>query len=232
MTGAFFLVSEEGKLDKGLLSHSCFPTLLSHTLVLVLSHHDCYPCCSAETDDDYDKAEKAIFHGMEQVEQRVQKAVEDEVHSIFDSELTHHERDKVAEHAKTAVKRGSEKAKAAAQEHSKFHFFLPKHAADVPHDDHKILHAVEAAESAVLHAVQEEVEILFHSTRDEHHPLKKEESKKHTKKAKEGVKKGVQKAKKDTEEHHEVRKKWMDNMDEKAVDEYFKGINNMYGLGL
>jgi hypothetical protein len=47
-----------------------------------------------------------------------------------------------------------------------------------PHDDHRILHAVEAAEKALLRAVDEEVNSLFHDLKthdeDDPHPAKKE----------------------------------------------------------
>jgi hypothetical protein len=157
---------------------------------------------------------------MSRVEATLQKAVEEEVHAIFDADLD--QRTKVAEHAKTAVQKGARKAKAAQKAPAKD---------DGKHDDHKILHAIEAAEKAVLHAVQEEVETLFHETHDEHHPLKDEQPKK-AKKAKEGVKEGVQKAKKDVEASHEVRQGWMLDKDSDAIEEYFKSATGMYGTGL
>lgn len=46
---------------------------------------------------------------MEVVEKNLQKAIEDEVHSIFDQDHPH--RAEIADHAKTAVKRGSAKAR-------------------------------------------------------------------------------------------------------------------------
>ena len=170
---------------------------------------------------------------MEQVEARLEKAVEEEVHSIFDANLDHAERTKVADHAKTAVKKGAGKIKTAAHEYYKAQsepLWPEQDDKDLTDLDHRILHAIESAEKAVLHAVQEEVDTLFHDTHDEHHPLK-DEPPKAAKKAKQGVKKGVQKAKKHVEESHEVRKGWITNKDSIAIEDYMRSANSMYGMG-
>jgi hypothetical protein len=184
---------------------------------------------SADSDStpkgDYERAEESIFQAMGQVEARLQKAVEEEVHAIFDADLDHAERTKVAEHAKIAVQKGARKVKA------KPHEYYKAQKDDGKHDDHKILHAIEAAEKAVLHAVQEEVETLFHETQDAQHPLK-DDHPKTAKKAKQGVTKGVQKAKKHVEASHEVRQGWMLDEDSHAIEEYMKSATGMYGNGL
>ncbi|CAB9508683.1 expressed unknown protein [Seminavis robusta] len=187
----------------------------------------------ADKDNDYDRAEKAIFHGIEQVEAKLQKAVEDEVHSIFDEASDHHHRTQVADHAKAAVTKGSSKIKEAAREHSKARSmpFLPKHATKEENDDHKILHAIEAAETAVLHAVQDEVDSLFHAIgHEDDHPLQSSCPKK-AKKTKEGIQKGLQKTKEHVEEAHEERKRWMRDLDAPEIDDYLKSVNSMYGMG-
>ena len=166
---------------------------------------------------------------MEVVEQKLQKAVEDEVHSIFD-EMDHDRKKEVSEHVKKAVSKGAAKAKSTAEKEytsKKRMPFLPKHAEEeVEHHDHRILHAMESAEKAVLHAVQEEVDQLFHGT---DHPFKDEP--KTTKKAKSSAKKGYEKAAKHVQDTHEERKRWIMEMDNKAIDEYIKSTNSMYGMG-
>jgi hypothetical protein len=75
-----------------------------------------------------------------------------------------------------------------------------------PHDDHRILHAVEAAEKALLRAVDEEVNSLFHDLKthdeDDPHPAKKE-------KAATSVKSGVEKGKKKVEDVRDHRRGWL-----------------------
>jgi hypothetical protein len=73
-----------------------------------------------------------------------------------------------------------------------------------PHADHRILHAVEAAEKALLHAVEEEVNSLFHDLKthdeDDPHPPKK---------AATSVKSGVEKAKKKVDDVRDHRRGWL-----------------------
>jgi predicted flap endonuclease-1-like 5' DNA nuclease len=175
--------------------------------------------------NDYERAEKAIFHGMEVVEHEVQKAVENEVYSIFE-EMNHDRRKEVTEHVKKAVTNGASKAKSTAQREYKSMPFLPKHAEEEDRHDHRILHAMEAAERAVLNAVKEEVDTLFH---DSEHPLQAEPQT--TKEAKKSAKKGFEKAAKRVEDTHKERKRWIHEMDDKAIDEYIKMTNSMYGMG-
>lgn len=199
--------------------------------------HEFYLYCSEEKtqkkEGDYERAERAIFRGMEQVEHTVQKAIEDEVHLMFD-DIEHHRKKEISEHVKKAVSKGASKAKERAEvERQKKNNkgsipFLPKHVEEkVEHHDHRILHAIEEAEKAVLHAVQQEVDSLFHGA--DEHPLRDEP--KTTKKAKASVKKGVEKASKHVEDNHEERKRWIESRDNKAIDEYIKSTNSMYGMG-
>ena len=149
--------------------------------------------------------------------------MEDEVHSIFDADNEHEEhRAELTAHAKEAIKDATTKVKTVATEHSKARLypFLPKEeetaTSNAKHsdDDHKLLHAIEAAEQAVLHAVQEEVESLFHDTHNDNGKIK----------TKEGIKKGVEKAKKHVEDSHQERKMWMHKGDSKAIDEYIQTL--------
>lgn len=169
---------------------------------------------------------------MEQIEAKLQKAVADEVHSIFDAEMDHEQRTKVAEHANKAVKKGVDTVKFSGRDYYRAqHGALWEQPDNKPtSEDHKILHAIEAAEKAVLHAVEEEVDSLFHATHDGNHPLK-DEHPKVAKKAKQGVKKGVQKAKKSAEETQNIRKGWVTEGDTASVEAYMKSVNGMYGLG-
>jgi hypothetical protein len=83
------------------------------------------------------------------------------------------------------------------------------------HKDHKILHAVEAAEKAVLHAVEQEVELLFHDLKNEHGET-------HAEKAGKTAKKGLEKAKKHVEETHEHRRKWLSDDAVRNLEEYIE----------
>ena len=88
---------------------------------------------SAVVDADYKRAEEAIFHGMEAVEAKVQKAVEQEVHSIFDAGIKHKE---IAAHAK----------KEKQQHHN--------NSKDTAAAENLILHVIEDAEKATVHAIE------------------------------------------------------------------------------
>lgn len=189
-----------------------------------------------EQDDgnDYDRAEKAIFHVIEQVESKLQKAVADEVHSIFDEAEHHHHRIQVTDNVSKAVSKGSGKIKQVVREHVKARGipFLPVHEeGTVKHDDHKILHAIEAAETAVLHAVQEEVNNLFHAmSQEENHPLQTKCAKTASK-TKEVIQKGLEKTKEHVDDAHKERRRWMHEMDSKEIDMYLKSTNSLHGMG-
>ena len=160
---------------------------------------------------------------MEVVEQRLQKAVEEEVHSIYDN-ADHHEL--VIPHAKAAIQKGAAKAKQAAKEQKKASGGkLVGQDQGSGEEDHRILHAVEAAEKAVLHAVQEEVDQLFHDVQPHEDHAKKGHPK-------DVVKSGVQKATQHVEKTQEERQQWIKERDAKAIDEYIKAANSMYGMGL
>jgi hypothetical protein len=193
------------------------------------------PTISAEStkeqDNDYDRAEQAIFHVIEQVESKLQKAVEEEVHSIYDKAERHHQRTQVTDQVSKAVSKGSDKIKEVVREHGKVKArgmpFLPVDQQEVKHDDHKILHAIEAAETAVLHAVQEEVNSLFHAmAHEEDHPLQTSSAK-----TKEVVQKGLEKTKEQVDVGHKERRRWMHEMDSNEIDLYLKATNSLFGMG-
>jgi gas vesicle protein len=198
-------------------------------------YHTLFAVRGGKQDDvnDYDRAEKAIFHVIEKVESMLQKVVQDEVHSIFDEAEHHHHRLQVTDHVSKAVSKGSGRIKEMVQEHVKARGipFLPvQDEYTVMHDNHKILHAVEAAEKAVLHAVQEEVDILFSAiSHEEDHPLQTNCAKTASK-TKEVVQKGLEKTKEHVDDAHNERRRWMREMDAKEIDMYLKSTR-MYGLG-
>ena len=101
-------------------------------------------------DADYKRAEEAIFHGMEVVEAKVRKAVEEEVHSIYDADTKHKE---MAVHAKKEKQqhRSSTKPKnTSATENLILHAFEDAEKATV--------HAIEAAEKATVAAARADVQ--------------------------------------------------------------------------
>jgi len=171
------------------------------------------------SDDDYERAEKAIAHAVEKMEEAVHHAVETEVDTFF-HDLEHPEKDKVKEKAKKAVQGGAEKARKALSEHDRADnqpFGSMHYPYDWPHadPDHRILHAVESAEKAVLHAIQDEVGTLFHDL--EHH-----DDREAAKKAEKVVKKGVSSAHKKVEESHEARRSWLKDSSGKRIEEYLQ----------
>ena len=211
------------------------PLLTSHSPLLLLAlaspiSTDTNNKGTNDPDADYERAETAIFHVIEKVESKLQKAVENEVHSIFDEADHHQHRQLVTDHVNKAVSTGSDKIKEALREHVKARGipFLPAQVEDtVKHDDHKLLHAIEAAEKAVLHAVQEEVDSLFHSiSQEEDHPLQTK-----CDKTKEVIQKGIEKTKEHVDSTHEVRRRWMREMDAKEIDQYLKSTGIFYGTG-
>ena len=157
--------------------------------------------------DDYQRAEKAIFHAVGQLEQRVQHAIEDEVDTIF-HDMDHHEKESIKEKTKAKIQTGAKKVrekvethdhaaqKALPEMHDKhpFPYAWPKED-----PEHHILHAVEAAEKAVLHAVEEEVNTIFHEMKREDNDEKKN--------MKQAVKKSMEKMDKHVADKHEHRRK-------------------------
>lgn len=194
---------------------------------------------SASPDDDYERAEKAVLNAITTVEDKVQKLVSDEVDILFHKQ-EHYPKEKtddltlkakkadVALKAKKAVEKGARKAKKAVDDHAG-QYVYPFEEHPYPyaypqinnkrkpheHKDHRILHAVEAAEKAVLHAIQEEVDTIFHEV--EHNDEHKKEA---DVQAKHTVKEGVKKASGKVEDHHKHRRRWLSNDEDSLIEEY------------
>jgi putative NIF3 family GTP cyclohydrolase 1 type 2 len=172
--------------------------------------------------DDYQRAEKAIFHAVEQMEQRVQHAIEKEVDTLF-PELEHHEKESIKEKAKAKVQTGAKKVREKMEMHDHatkktlpdmydqhpFPYAWPKED-----PEHRILHAVEAAEKAVLHAVEEEVNTIFHE-------MKHEDNDKSAKGMKKAVKQSMEKMDKHVDEKHEHRRKKVQE-DKWSMEDYLR----------
>jgi len=206
------------------LYHTTIITPTPHPALTIATTTASTGSASKGSSDDYERAEKAIFHGMEMVEEKIQKAVEEEVHSLYDEAAAEHHRDEIVAKTKAAIQKGAHKVKEEHNEKRKSKTLLHDTNHD-DHDDHRILHAVEAAEKAVLHAVQEEVDQLFHELHSHDNNNAKGKGNKHH-----AAKQGVQKAKQHVEQSHQERQKWMSEKDAKAIDEYIKTANSMYGL--
>ena len=142
---------------------------------------------------------------MEAIEERVHKAVEAEVDTLFHG-IEPHEKSKIVETAKEKVQKSASKVKDQTEKHDFSQNDLPfahsQFPYDWPHEDpnHRILHAVESAEKAVLHAVEEEVALLFHGL-DEGH-----EDADATKRTEAVLKKGVKKTQKQMKAGHQKRR--------------------------
>lgn len=170
-------------------------------------------------DDDYERAEKAIFHGIETVEQKIQHAIEDGLHSIYD-DMDHHQTKQVKENLKKAVQKGASKVKETAADEYNYSLGLTPAVERAMEEQkggrrsnhHRVLAAMMAAEQAVLHAVQDEVDSLFHGTDHHYH-----------------VTKAIQKASRDVRDTHKERKRWIREMDDESVDEFMKSLNQIYG---
>lgn len=159
----------------------------------------------ANTDHhDPEKATNTILSSIARVERTVQKAVEDEIHTLF-HDLDEDKKAEIVTKAQKAVKQGTAKVKKEVDDHahpSKYPFeSSKKETTAVDHKDNRILHAVEEAERAVLHAIQYEFNSLFHEM--DHHET--------TETVKEGVKIGVKKATEKVEKVHQHRRDWMTN---------------------
>ena len=104
------------------------------------------------------------------------------------------------------------------------------------HKDHKILHAVEAAEKTLLNAIEKEVDVLFHSEKpaDDNAPAEQAKhsddnhrgrhafylDKKAVSKAKKTVKEGVKKAQKSLDEEQEQRRSFLAKALDSAFEDY------------
>lgn len=172
------------------------------------------------SEDDYERAEKAIFDAVGKLEVKVQHAVENEVDMLF-HELEHHEKEAIKKTVREKVQKSAQKVKKLVEDHDGegtlplLHEMHP-YPYDWPHEnsEHRMLHAIESAEKAVLHAVEEEVSTLFHEL--EHH--EDQTAAKHAEKA---LKKAHEKASKHVEEKHERRRNWfMENVKGNPLEEY------------
>jgi hypothetical protein len=119
--------------------------------------------------DDYQRAEEAIFEAVGQLEAKVKHVIEDEVDTLF-HDLEHDEKESIKQQAKERVQKSAKKVRKKIEDYDHitqktlpsmhdpypFPYSWPKED-----PEHRILHAVEAAEKAVLHAVEEEVTTLF-----------------------------------------------------------------------
>ena len=173
------------------------------------------------TADDYELAQKAIFHAAERAEEKLQHAVEQEVMTLFhkDHDDEHHQqhKEKVKAKAKKAVEEGAKKIKQKVKDHpaeaEDRHLPFEKdypYPYDLPtilareHKEHRILHAIESAEKALMHAVEDEVSTLFHEL--EHHEENANVSKKTKSQAKKAITKGMQKSQKAVKEDSDKRR--------------------------
>lgn len=176
--------------------------------------------------DDYDRAEQEIFKAIGRLEENVERVVEREVDTLF-HELEHREKTAIKEKAKKAVKQGVKKVAqdVDGHDHSKERTLptlhhLHAYPYDWPHEDpeHRILHAIEAAEKAVLHAVNDEVNNIFHEL--EHHDDADE-----GKRAQQVLEQGIVKANKHLDASHEHRRNWFTNIPDaeaRTIEDYMK----------
>jgi len=203
-------------LDRS-LTH-IFSFLLTSSLFRVILYYNnsggVAKAVAANTDND--RAEQAIYHGIEKAEHTVQKSVEKEVNALFHGhDDKHPHKETVALKAKTAVSRGAHKVRESLQDplsRAKFHeekVELSK-PPEIKHKDVGILHAVEVAELAVLHAVQEEVHSLFHDLDDKDTAAK----------ANKAIKQAVANAKNDVEKKVSHRREWLIDARDALFEEY------------
>jgi hypothetical protein len=150
-----------------------------------------------EEQQDKETHLRTLREAIERVEDRVQKAIQEEVDTLFhhDEEVGSEgpsKKDKVKEKARKAVERGAQKVKKATVEGKSF-----------PHEEEgRLLHAIGTAEKAVIHAVEEEVGTLFHEF---NHPHEDTET---AQKAEKVVKAGVKRIKEKVHEEHKERVGW------------------------
>jgi hypothetical protein len=186
----------------------------------------------SSTEDDYERAEKAILSAITKVEDKVQKAVAAEVDLLFHGQEKHsvEQMADVTAKANKAVEHGVSKVKRAVDDHAAKPDVYPFEEAAATteinkkdqtaqqqeqHKDHRILRAVEAAETAVLHAIHDEVDTLFHEL--EHH----DKHKVAVAQAKTTVKEGVQKTTAKVKDIHDHRRSWLADMSTSAIEDYW-----------
>jgi hypothetical protein len=164
----------------------------------------------------------AIFHAVESVERRLEKAIEDEVNSVFHN-LHEDKKSDVHQKTKKAVAVGAKKVKKEVESHKdKTTFpYEGKYPYDLPHsdEDHRTLHAIESAEKAFLHAVQDEVETIFHD-------LKHHDDDELSRKAVESAKKALDRATAKVQDKTEHRRESILGQG-LSVDEYIRSYTSM-----
>eukprot|EP00980_Cylindrotheca_fusiformis_P004897 scaffold1041_cov121-Cylindrotheca_fusiformis.AAC.2 len=179
--------------------------------------------------DDYERAQKEIFDAIKRLEGNVERVVEKEVDTLF-QDLENHKKKDIKEEAMKVVKKGTTKVKKSVEDHDHSRegtlpsLHDPHHYPyDWPHEDpdHRILHAIEAAEKAVLHAVNDEVMNLFHESDGSN------SNNNEAKRAQEVLKEGVLKANKHLNDSHEHRRSWFTSETEgelRNIEEYMKFV--------
>ena len=174
--------------------------------------------------DDYERAEKAILKSVENIEAIVEKAVADEVDILFHKDRDHPDKEKITSSAKKAITNGADKVKSTIKGHSekKLYPFEMKSQQQqknsLVHKDHRVLHAIEAAERAVLRAITDEVDTLFHET--VHEKKSQIPNNPTLQQAKTTVKDGILKASTVVDNVHSHRRDWLLNLSTSMIEDY------------
>ena len=177
-----------------------------------------------DTSDDYERAEKAILMSVEKIEAIVEKAVADEVDTLFHKD--HPEKQKITLSAKKAVASGVDKVKSTIKGHSEKSLYpfetksQQQKKNSVVHKDHRVLNAIEAAERAVLRAITNEVDTLFHETVHENENKSTTQNSPTVQQAKTTVKDGILKASSVVENVHNHRRDWLLNVSSSMIEDY------------
>lgn len=199
----------------------CVRCIRCSSYLHVFSHHRGSKKQEAsDEEEEARRAERSIRHSIQVVEEKIHRAVQDEVDTLFHK--SPEKKQDVATKAKMAVEQGASKIKEEVEERSEIHHYpyeWPAKAEAHAPRDHKILHAIENAEKAVLHAVEEEVNNLFHEIH--------QEDKEMAKKTKSVVTKGVKKASEHVEDTHEHRRQWLLMDKNNSIEDYIKTIPAM-----
>lgn len=183
----------------------------------------------ASNDEHHDpkKATSTILKSMAKVEETVQKAVEDEIHTLF-HDLDEDHKAEIKSKASAAIAEGTKKVKAKVDSHDHPHHYpfydYDRHHAsastkkkskkplpEVDHKDQRILQAVESAEMALLHTYENELGVFLATHYDAHHGKNdKSAGDKTTKhKTKKAINKGLEKATQHVDKLHQHRRDWM-----------------------
>jgi len=174
---------------------------------------------TSRKDQERERHHGIILHSIERMEQKLHKAVEDEVRTLFPKQGKDQD---VKEKAQAAIARSSKKARQVVDDHADatklpfedhpYPYSWPKPKYD-EHADHKVLHAIGSAEHAVLHAVDEEVGLIFQGT--------KQAEKDATKNVESVLKHSVEKTKSKVKKEHDERQHWLKDS-ENPVEEYLR----------